>query len=152
MLYEHISLTKNGKYLFFCEDITFELKNQEKAVSWINKVSEQHNHQIEELNYIFCSDDYLLKINIDYLSHDTLTDIITFDNSETEGKIIGDIFISIDRVTENAGTFQNTFETELARVMIHGVLHLLGFKDKTKTEAQLMTEKENESLNALMKT
>ncbi|WPO38801.1 rRNA maturation RNase YbeY [Flammeovirgaceae bacterium SG7u.111] len=132
--------------------MTFELKNQEKAVSWINKVSEQHNHQIEELNYIFCSDDYLLKINIDYLSHDTLTDIITFDNSETEGKIIGDIFISIDRVTENAGTFQNTFETELARVMIHGVLHLLGFKDKTKTEAQLMTEKENESLNALMKT
>ena len=127
----------------FCtEDITFSLKEKLKHKSWLNEVAKQEGKKILELSYVFCSDDYLLQINQEYLNHDTLTDIVTFDNSEDPKKIEGDIFISIDRVKEN-GEKLGTSETELERVMVHGLLHLLGYKDKKKEDKTLMTEKED---------
>jgi probable rRNA maturation factor len=127
----------------FCtEDITFSLKDQLKHKAWLNEVAKQEGKKILELSYVFCSDDYLLQINKEYLNHDTLTDIVTFDNSEDPKKIEGDIFISIDRVKEN-GEKLGTSETELERVMVHGLLHLLGYKDKKKEDKALMTEKED---------
>lgn len=127
----------------FCtEDITFSLKDKLKHKAWLNEVAKQEGKKILELSYVFCSDDYLLQINKEYLNHDTLTDIVTFDNSEDPKKIEGDIFISIDRVKEN-GEKLGTSETELERVMVHGLLHLLGYKDKKKEDKVLMTEKED---------
>jgi rRNA maturation RNase YbeY len=128
---------------FFNEEISFNLKNKTIIRSWINQTIIQEKHQLEELNFIFCSDNYLLKINKEYLNHDTYTDIITFDNSSLPHEIIGDIFISIDRVKENAKSFDTTFINELNRVIIHGVLHLLGYKDKSKNDKALMTQKED---------
>ena len=135
-----------SKIQFITEDIDFILKNKIKIRNWLTKVILNHNFKILELNFIFCSDEFLLKINIEYLNHDTLTDIITFDNSETEKTIEGDIFISIDRIRENADKFKVSFENELFRVLSHGTLHLLGFKDKNPTDKKLMTSKEDESL------
>ena len=127
----------------FCsEDITFSLKEKLKHKAWLNEVAKQEGKKILELSYVFCSDDYLLQINQEYLNHDTLTDIVTFDNSEDPKKIEGDIFISIDRVKEN-GERLGTKETELERVMVHGLLHLLGYKDKKKEDKALMTDKED---------
>jgi rRNA maturation RNase YbeY len=127
----------------FCsEDITFSLKEKLKHKAWLNEVAKQEGKKILELSYVFCSDDYLLQINKEYLHHDTLTDIVTFDNSEDPKKIEGDIFISIDRVKEN-GEKLGTSATELERVMVHGLLHLLGYKDKKKEDKALMTEKED---------
>ena len=127
----------------FCtEDITFSLKEKLKHKAWLNEVAKQEGKRILELTYVFCSDDYLLQINQEYLNHHTLTDIVTFDNSEDPNKIEGDIFISIDRVKEN-GDALGTKETELERVMVHGLLHLLGYKDKKKEDKVLMTEKED---------
>jgi rRNA maturation RNase YbeY len=127
----------------FCtEDITFSLREKLKHKAWLNEVAKQEGKKILELSYVFCSDDYLLQINQEYLNHDTLTDIVTFDNSEDPKKIEGDIFISIDRVKEN-GEKLGTSETELERVMVHGLLHLLGYKDKKKEDKALMTEKED---------
>jgi rRNA maturation RNase YbeY len=99
------------------------------------------------LNFIFCSDNYLLSINQNYLKHDTLTDIITFNNSEDKRVIVGDIFISLERIRENAQRFNVTSESELHRVMIHGTLHLLGYADKGKEAKALMTDKENHYLS-----
>jgi rRNA maturation RNase YbeY len=127
----------------FCtEDITFSLQEKLKHKAWLNQVAEQEGKKIGELSYVFCSDNYLLQINQEYLNHDTLTDIVTFDNSEDSKKIEGDIFISIDRVKEN-GEKLGTSETELERVMVHGLLHLLGYKDKKKEDKALMTERED---------
>ncbi len=127
----------------FCsEGITFSLKEKLKHKAWLNEVAKQEGKKILELSYVFCSDDYLLEINKEYLNHDTLTDIVTFDNSEDPKKIEGDIFISIDRVKEN-GEKLGTSATELERVMVHGLLHLLGYKDKKKEDKSLMTEKED---------
>lgn len=127
----------------FCtEDITFSLKEKLKHKAWLNEVAKQEGKRILELTYVFCSDDYLLQINQEYLNHDTLTDIVTFDNSEDPKRIEGDIFISIDRVKEN-GDALGTKETELKRVMVHGLLHLLGYKDKKKEDKAIMTEKED---------
>jgi rRNA maturation RNase YbeY len=127
----------------FCtEDITFSLKEKLKHKAWLNEVAKQEGKKILELTYVFCSDEYLLQINQEYLNHDTLTDIVTFDNSEDPKKIEGDIFISIERVMEN-GNKLGTSETELKRVMVHGLLHLLGYKDKKKEDKTLMTEKED---------
>ena len=127
----------------FCtEDITFSLKEKLKHKAWLNEVAKQEGKKILELSYVFCSDEYLLQINQEYLNHDTLTDIVTFDNSEDPKKIEGDIFISIDRVKEN-GERLGTKETELERVMVHGLLHLLGYKDKKKEDKALMTDKED---------
>jgi len=127
----------------FCtEDVAFSLKEKLKHKAWLNKVAKKEGKKILELTYVFCSDEYLLQINQEYLNHDTLTDIVTFDNSEDPKKIEGDIFISIERVKEN-GEKLGTSDTELKRVMVHGLLHLLGYKDKKKEDKTLMTEKED---------
>lgn len=132
---------------FFTEDIAFVLKQKANVREWINStVKTEGFKRISELNFIFCSDAYLLDINKQYLNHDTYTDIVTFDSSEEEDIIAGDIFISIDRVRENADKFNVLERDELHRVIIHGVLHLCGFYDKKKEEKDLMTAKENEYL------
>ncbi|MBL3654538.1 rRNA maturation RNase YbeY [Fulvivirga sediminis] len=134
---------------FFQEDTEFELINPKPTQTWINKIIEQEGYKLQELNFIFCSDDYLHNMNLEYLDHDTFTDIITFDNSEDDKMIEGDIFISIDRIKDNANSMNIDFENELHRVIIHGVLHLLGYGDKTESEKSLMRLKENESLTLL---
>lgn len=132
---------------FFGEDTDFELTHKEIISSWIAHTITAENHQLSELNYIFCSDEYLLQINVDYLQHDYYTDVITFDNSEEEGVVEGDIFISIDRIADYAQDQGIPFETELRRVIIHGVLHLVGYNDKTDAQQEEMTEKENAYLS-----
>src|ERR1700743_1370134 len=131
---------------FFEEDISFKLKNKTGVKQWVKTTIETEGYKLKELNYIFCSDQYLLLINQQYLDHDTYTDIITFDNSETKGVITGDIFISIERIRENAGKFDQSVIDELHRVIIHGVLHLLGYKDKTPEDNKTMTQKEDQYL------
>lgn len=132
---------------FFAEDIDFTLKGKQQVREWIDEaIKEEGFRRIAELNFIFCSDRYLLELNQQYLQHDTFTDIITFDNSEQEGVIAGDIFISIERVRENAQKFSVPEEQELRRIMIHGVLHLCGYHDKKAEEKKLMTNKEDHFL------
>lgn len=131
---------------FFSEETTFKPVQLKAIRNWLLKSIEAENFSLLELNFIFCSDDYLLKINLEYLNHDTYTDTVTFDNSEVEGFILGDIFISIDRIRENAKTFKCSITDELHRVMIHSTLHLLGYKDKFQKDKKLMTTKENEYL------
>ncbi|MCB0606089.1 MAG: rRNA maturation RNase YbeY [Lewinellaceae bacterium] len=133
---------------FFSEDIDFELSNAPAISNWISSVISAENSELDFLNFIFCSDNHLHQINVTYLDHDDLTDVITFPYAAPP-RIQGDIFISIDRVRENAGLFNAAFEQELRRVMIHGVLHLCGYKDKTPEESTLMRQKEEESLNRL---
>ncbi|RYE30231.1 MAG: rRNA maturation RNase YbeY [Sphingobacteriaceae bacterium] len=132
-----------SKINFFTEEIDFKLKHKKQLRHWIEATITAENYVLKEVNYIFCNDAYLLKINQDYLQHDTYTDIITFDNSEVENEVVSDIFISVERVAENAQTFQLTVLQELYRVMIHGALHLSGYKDKSAKDKKLMTEKEN---------
>ena len=134
---------------FFSEHIRFRFPHSAKARSWVKKVIASEGFDLIQLNYIFTSDEYLLQINQQYLSHSNLTDIITFDNSDQEGVVEGDIFISIPRVKENASTFDQTFERELFRVIIHGVLHLCGYKDKSATQKRLMRKKEDHYLSLL---
>jgi rRNA maturation RNase YbeY len=128
---------------FFLEDISFTLKQKGLIRSWVKNTIVEEGFKLKELNFIFCSDNYLLSMNQDYLKHDTLTDIITFDNSEQKRVIVGDIFISLERIRENAQSFKVTTESELHRVMIHGTLHLLGYADKGKEAKALMTSKED---------
>ena len=129
----------------FNYETNFSLSNEKELSNWIKDTIEQETHTLGEVNYIFCDDAYLHKLNVEFLNHDTLTDIISFDN--TLGSLInGDIFISVERVTENARIFNCSFEDELHRVMIHGILHYLGYKDKTDSEKQEMRSKENECL------
>jgi len=131
---------------FFEEDIHYNLKEKIKVKQWIKDTIAAEGYKLDELTYIFCSDEYLLKMNRQYLDHDTYTDIITFDNSTTEKTITGDIFISIDRIRENAAKFNQTVVNELHRVIIHGVLHLLGYKDKTPADNKKMTQMEDKYL------
>lgn len=130
-------------------EIKDTLRQKNKLKSWIKSIVEQKGMKVGDISYIFCSDDYLLEINKTYLQHDYYTDIITFDYT-AENKIAGDLFISIDRVVDNAKELKVSFEEELHRVIIHGVLHLLGFKDKTDKEAKQMRIKEQECLKTLM--
>lgn len=134
--------------LFHSEGIPFVLKQKGEIRKWIKATIANENQRCGDLSFIFCSDDYLLDMNIQYLNHDTLTDIITFDNSEEEGLIEGDIFISIDRIKDNASSFKTSERDELHRVIIHGILHLLGYKDKGKEHKANMTAKENQYLQA----
>jgi len=127
---------------FFIENIDFSLKEKLKIKKWISNTIKSEYKKIGTINYIFCSDDYLLNINIQHLKHNTYTDIITF-NYCAENTISSDIFISIERVIENAEIFNKDFSNELKRVMIHGVLHLLGYNDKTKEEKSTMRTKED---------
>lgn len=132
---------------FFCNGVRFKLKNPRKVSSWIKTVVEKEGASIQEINYVFCSDSYLLTLNQGFLKHNTLTDIITFDNSGEESVLEGEIYISIERVKENAKEYEVPFEDELSRVMIHGVLHLLGYKDKKPSEKALMRKKEEACLS-----
>ena len=128
---------------FFSEGIAFNLPQKLKRKAWLKEIAKTENFKIGELNYIFCSDEYLHKINVDYLNHDTYTDIITFDNSEGGKTIEGDIFISIDRVKENAVKHEQDETAELSRVISHGLFHLMGYKDKTKEQSEVMRNQEN---------
>jgi len=128
--------------IIYNSENTFSLKNEQQLSKWIEFTIHQENKALGELNYIFCNDDYLLNINIKQLKHNTLTDIISFDYS-IDNIISGDVFISTERVTENAFLFNNLFDDEMHRVMIHGVLHYCGYKDKTNDEKKLMRSKED---------
>ncbi|NQD72430.1 rRNA maturation RNase YbeY [Sphingobacterium shayense] len=133
--------------LFFSEGITYILKDKQKVRQWIqDTVKSEGFKRVGQLSFILCSDEYLLNINQEYLNHNTYTDIVTFDSSEEDDVIEGDIFISVERVIENANKFDVSQRDELHRVIIHGVLHLCGYHDKKKEEKNLMTEKENEYL------
>ena len=131
---------------FFSEDIPFKLKEKTFLRSWIKNTITLEGKSLKELNFIFCSDNYLLEINQNYLKHNTFTDIITFDNSEDPMDIVGDIFISVERVKENATKFGVEERDELHRVMIHGTLHLIGYNDKSKAEKKVMTAREDHYL------
>ena len=131
---------------FFAEDVDLPLFNESLVSEWLNSVCTAENKKLEEVSIIFCSDEYLLDMNNEYLQHDYYTDIITFDYC-IDNQVVGDLFISIDRVKDNSILNHVSFENELLRVMVHGVLHLVGFKDKSDEEAKLMRLKEDEYLN-----
>lgn len=129
---------------FFCEDVKLEF-DQFFSFQWLERIITSEDKKLGEISFIFCDDNYLLKLNQQFLDHDTFTDIISFDYSL--GNIIsGDIYISIERVKDNASIFAVDFAEELRRVMAHGILHFCGFNDKTKKEEELMRRKENEKL------
>lgn len=133
----------------FNYETEFKLESEEQISNWISNAISSENLKLEEINYVFCDDEYLHKLNVEFLNHDTLTDIISFDY--TIGKLIqGDIFISIERVVDNANDFGVSFDDELKRVIIHGVLHYCGYKDKADADAKLMREKENYYLAQLV--
>lgn len=132
----------------FNYETNFELDNEDTLSSWISNTISDEGFKEGDVNYIFCDDAYLLNLNMEFLDHDTLTDIISFDY--TMGKLIsGDVYISIDRVRENAKDFNVSFENELSRVMIHGILHYCGYKDKTDRETSEMRSKENYYISKL---
>lgn len=131
---------------YHSEHSEFELKDKRKYSKWLKQIAQKEGFEVAELNYIFLTDEGLYEINMEYLNHDTYTDIITFDNSDESGVIEGDIFISVDRVKENADGFKTSFENELRRVMAHGLLHLLGYKDKSDNDEKQMREMEEKSL------
>ena len=140
--------TEEEKVIYNVEDVDFETEDNpllSPDISyWIEKMIEREGKKLGGVSYIFCSDNYLHKMNLEYLKHDTLTDVITFPYNDKP--VEGDIFISIDRVKDNAKDLKNPFETELHRVMIHGVLHLCGYRDETDDEEILMRKKEDECL------
>ena len=124
----------------------FILGNEDVYSSWISNIIVSENKTEGDINYIFCNDDFLLNINQQYLNHDTFTDIISFDYSVVN-ELHGDIFISTERVSENATEFGVSFQNELLRVMAHGVLHYCGYKDKTESDEQIMRSKEDDKIN-----
>jgi len=128
---------------FFYED-DFNLSLNKKEVRfWIKNVVKKENKKLSYLNFVFCTDSYLLELNQKYLKHNSLTDVIAFDFSESKKTIEGDVYISVDRVKENAKKYSPSFKKELLRVLLHGVLHLIGYKDKTKEQKKIMASKEN---------
>ena len=129
----------------FYSETDFNLEKEEQVSKWILKNITSEGYEEGEISFIFCDDSYLHKLNVEFLNHDTLTDIISFDNSLGR-QINGDIFISVERVLENSKTFKTTFLNELHRVIIHGILHFCGFKDKSDADAKVMRSKENEAL------
>ena len=131
--------------ILFNYETDFILNEEQIIQDWIMNVVKENGFEVGEINYVFCDDEYLHKLNVEFLKHDTLTDIISFDN--TLGNLLnGDIFISIDRIKDNAKDFKVTFEEELHRVMIHGVLHYMGFKDKSDGDKREMRNQENQAL------
>ena len=129
----------------FNYETDFELENEAQYEDWISRIIESEGFDEGEINYIFCDDEYLHKINVDYLDHDTLTDIISFDYRE--GNLLqGDIFVSVERVKENALDFNVPFEDEIKRVLSHGILHYCGYKDKSPEDELLMRSKEDEKI------
>ena len=130
----------------FYSETDFKVEDTKALSHWISEIILHENHELGDLTYVFCDDAYLHKLNLQFLNHDTLTDIISFDNSLGK-QIHGEIYISVERVKENAGTYQVAFLEELHRVIIHGVLHFCGYKDKTKKQQETMSRKENEALD-----
>lgn len=133
---------------FFNEDVDYKLPQKQATRQWLKRQAEREGYVIGDLNYVFCSDEYVLQINRDYLQHDYYTDIITFDQSEERGKIEGDIFISVERVVDNAVQLGVPAEQEMRRVLAHGLLHLSGYGDKTDEEIKVMRAKEEEWITA----
>lgn len=131
---------------FFSEKISFKLSNPRKTANWLKRVCIQEKHQLQTVDYIFCSDDYLKGLNKRYLNHSTYTDILSFDYSEDD-HISGEIYISIKRVRENASKYKQPFEFELRRVIVHGLLHFLGYKDKSPSQKAQMRRKEEGCLS-----
>ena len=132
----------------FYSENDFVINNQEQLIKWIVAVVESEGFNLGDVNFIFCNDDYLHKINVEFLNHDTLTDIISFDYSV--GKVLqGDIYISTERVADNAKDYRVSFDNEIKRVMIHGILHYCGYQDKTTVQTDLMRSKENHYLELL---
>ncbi len=132
-----------GPLNLFAEDVPLpeELPEEAALLAWFEQLAQQEGKELRALNYIFCSDDYLLQVNIEYLQHDYYTDIITFQT--TEGVLHGDMYISVDRVRDNASQLGTTYKHELLRVMVHGALHLAGYGDKTDAEERAMRAKED---------
>jgi probable rRNA maturation factor len=130
----------------FYSETDFNIEDTKALSHWISEIILHENHELGDLTYVFCDDAYLHKLNLQFLNHDTLTDIISFDNSLGK-QIHGEIYISVERVKENAGTYQVAFLEELHRVIIHGVLHFCGYKDKTEKQQETMSCKENEALD-----
>ena len=137
------------KVIFIKNKVRFNLTDAKKLSGWIESVAKKEKFKIAGLSYVFCNDSFLLNMNKEFLNHDYLTDIITFDLSEERGVLSGEIYISVDRVKENASLFKVPFQTELRRVIIHGVLHLMGYKDKGVVNARKMREKEDSCLSLL---
>ena len=127
----------------------FELRNESNLQKWISGIIISEGFELGEIVYIFCNDEYLHKLNVEFLDHDTLTDVISFDYSLGK-QINGEIYISVERVADNAKDFKTNFENELHRVMIHGILHFCGYKDKSELDEQTMRDKEDESLETLI--
>lgn len=139
-------MTNNQENInFHSEDTDFILDNEASYIDWVLKLAKHHQKALSHINYIFCSDEYLLSINKQYLNHDYFTDIITFPLNEDP--IEADIFISIDRIKENSSLLGTTFTNELHRVMAHGILHMIGFNDKTEESKSVMRLKEDEALS-----
>ena len=138
---------------FFNEDTSYKLKDKRRIASWLKNAVRNEGTELGQINIILCSDSYLHKINLDYLKHDTYTDIVTFQyHTQKDLCVQGDLFISIDRVKDNAQKFDIVFIHELHRVIIHGVLHLCGYKDKKQTERTEMRQKEDYYLSLLYNT
>lgn len=135
---------------YFSEDIGFSLKNKGEISIWLQSVIEQEQYALDHLNFIFCSDNYLHAKNKEYLGHDTLTDVITFDYTTTPKTVLGDIYISIDRVRDNAQYYKKKVKEELYTVMVHGVLHLLAYDDQTEEDKLIIREKESFYINQLL--
>lgn len=133
--------------VFFNEDIDFKFGQKNQLKAWLKKVAESEGFKMRNLNYIFCSDEYLHKINLEYLDHDTYTDIITFDNSEEEEDIEGDIFVSIERVKDNSQELKTEFLDEFKRVLVHGLLHLCGYDDHSGEDEAQMRELESKYIS-----
>ena len=130
----------------FFSQTNFKIQDPESLIFWISEIISQENHKLGDLSYVFCDDDYLHNLNVKFLNHDTLTDIISFDYS-VGNNLQGDIYISVERVADNAKDFKVSFTEEMHRVLIHGILHYCGFKDKSDEEAKLMRSMENEALS-----
>lgn len=140
---------QNPAINFFSEGVRFNLKGKTKIREWLAELIENEQYRLLTLNYVFCNDEYLFTINQTYLNHITLTDVIAFDMSEQKEVIEGDIFISIERVKENSKAYGLSFYEELLRVMIHGLLHLTGYRDKTTSDRNKMKDKEDYYLSLL---
>ena len=132
---------------FFSENKNFKISNKKEIRTLLKEICKKENKKISFINCVFCSDNRLLEINKKYLNNTSLTDVVTFDFTTNKKTIEGDVYISIDRVKENAKKYKQSFKTELLRIIIHGLLHLIGFSDKTKEEKNTMTLKENEYLS-----
>jgi rRNA maturation RNase YbeY len=130
----------------FNYEVAFKLHSETSIIKWLKEVIQLENCKVGDINFIFCDDEYLHKLNVEFLKHDTLTDIISFDYSVGK-ELHGDVFISKERVQENAENFEVNFDDELRRVMVHGILHYCGYKDKSDDESRIMRQKENHYLN-----